>query len=145
MDEMLNDLSVAMPARRECLTRLIEHGSRRLKTNTLTKRSIADKYRAERRQLEELFAVALPFGHPLEPGVQALTRRSQRIRPIAAELNELADSGKLPWGLSALCGSYLHMQANRFLRGAANEHEFVLCEFLLRIYESRAARDRSSA
>ena len=76
----------------------------------------------------------------LAPGLTALRRRSERVRPVAAELSSLERSGGLRVPVADLAWSYLHMQGFRLLRSAQNDHEPVLFDFLGRIYQSQAAR-----
>ena len=54
-----------------------------------------------------------------------------------------AADGTLTVSLSSLAGHYLHMHANRMLRAAHAPQEFVLYDFLKRIYDSRLAYDAS--
>jgi thiopeptide-type bacteriocin biosynthesis protein len=140
MDDLLDDLGLDDSAKRECLTRIVAGNRRMLKTGVASERSIGAKYRAERKPLEELFSRELPEDHVLAPGLQALARRSKALERITARLHELVARGGLTDGVPALCPSYLHMEANRLLRGAARQHELVLYDFLLRHYEARVAR-----
>jgi hypothetical protein len=50
------------------------------------------------------------------------------------------DQGLLREELASLAGSLAHMHLNRLLRSSHREHEWVLMEFLTRLYESRLAR-----
>ncbi|HEX7554332.1 MAG TPA: thiopeptide-type bacteriocin biosynthesis protein, partial [Geothrix sp.] len=66
--------------------------------------------------------------------------------PMAQELGGLPqlraafDQGLLQEELASLAGSLSHMHLNRLLRSSHREHEWVLMEFLTRLYESRLAR-----
>jgi hypothetical protein len=79
----------------------------------------------------------------LAPGLEALRRRSLRLAPAAAELQDLARSGRLTVPLSDLATRYAHMHVIRMLRSAPRAQELVLYELLDRFYASQAAR-RSS-
>lgn len=83
-------------------------------------RQLDARYRAERPEL----------GVEVEP----LRRRSLRLAPVAAALR----AARLP--LQELAGHYLHLHANRLLRGAARAQELVLYDFLCRFYASQQAR-----
>jgi thiopeptide-type bacteriocin biosynthesis protein len=79
-------------------------------------------------------------GSELEPGFELLAERSGRLAPIAAELREAQAQGLLTVNVADLAASYLHMHANRLLRGAARAQELVIYQFLVRLYESQLAR-----
>ncbi|WLT30242.1 lantibiotic dehydratase [Geothrix sp. PMB-07] len=55
-------------------------------------------------------------------------------------IREAFDQGKLKVDLPSLAGSLAHMHLNRLLRRDHRETEWVLMEFLARLYESRLAR-----
>ena len=57
-----------------------------------------------------------------------------------AETNRITVSGNPR--LKAIAPNYVHMHVNRMLRSAHGNQEFVLYDFLARIYESRAIRAR---
>ncbi|MDR3685111.1 MAG: thiopeptide-type bacteriocin biosynthesis protein, partial [Geothrix sp.] len=55
-------------------------------------------------------------------------------------LREAFDQGLVQGDLAGLAGSLSHMHLNRLLRSDPREHEWVLMEFLARLYESHLAR-----
>jgi thiopeptide-type bacteriocin biosynthesis protein len=85
------------------------------------------RFRELRKELESGFprAVGSPFGPEL--GGLLLFREAFEQRLIQADLVSLA-------------GSLSHMHLNRLLRNSPREHEWVLMEFLVRLYESWLAR-----
>jgi thiopeptide-type bacteriocin biosynthesis protein len=85
------------------------------------------KFRGLRKELETGFpAVA---GPPFAAGCGHLHR-----------LQEASDQGRLEVTLLNLAGSLAHMHLNRLLRTDHRENEWVLMEFLARLYESSLAR-----
>ncbi len=85
------------------------------------------RFRALRKELEsELFPAVPP---PL----------TQELRGLP-QLWAAFDQGLLQVELGGLAGSLAHMHLNRLLRSSHREHEWVLMEFLARLYESRLAR-----
>lgn len=87
------------------------------------------RFRTHRRELESALLL-----EPEPPGLGSLDR-----------IREAADQGVLQGERSHLAGSLGHMHLNRLLRRDHRETEWVLMEFLARLYESRLARDRKSA
>jgi thiopeptide-type bacteriocin biosynthesis protein len=104
---------------------------------------LGDRFRKERQSLEALLDPASEETNPLAAGLAVLRRRSERIAPIAAELNAAQATGQLTASLTELALSYAHMSANRLLRSAQRRQEMVIYDFLARLYESQAARSRN--
>ena len=85
------------------------------------------KFRGLRKGLESGFP-QVP-GSSLPPGLRGLT-------PI----REAIDQGLLQVDLPSLASSLSHMHLNRLLRSDHRENEWVIMEFLVRLYESCLAR-----
>ena len=81
----------------------------------------------------------------LASGIEALRARSEWLQPLIAELDALEQGGRLATTRASLASSFVHMYVNRLVRSAPRLHELVLYDWLLRLYESRAARVRSTA
>ena len=110
-------------------------------------KQLGDKFRKERAALEHLLAAASepPEGEEptlLHPGFAALDARSETIRRAAPELASLEREGLLIGDVVGLAASHLHMHANRLLRSEQRAQELVLYDFLMRLYDSEAARAR---
>ncbi|MFN8011280.1 MAG: lantibiotic dehydratase [Holophagaceae bacterium] len=140
MDLLLDDLGLDAEAKLALLQGLRTGFLKEFGGEGPFERQLGDRFRAERKALEALLDPAQDPG-PLAEGVAALRRRSEAIRPLATRLRELAGTHGTP-ALPDLAGSYLHMHANRLLRGAARAQELVLYDFLARVHESRLARAR---
>ena len=85
------------------------------------------KFRALRKELEAGFPRA--SGSPFAPGLGGLV-----------SLREAFDQGLIQEDLVTLAGTLSHMHLNRLLRANHRENEWVLMEFLVRLYESWLAR-----
>ncbi|WP_257310418.1 lantibiotic dehydratase [Geothrix fuzhouensis] len=88
---------------------------------------IGAKFRNLRKELAAGFP--LPLGSPCAPELGGLSR-----------LREAFDQGLLQEGLERLASSLAHMHLNRLLRANPRENEWVLMEFLTRLYDSHLAR-----
>ncbi|HEY3399003.1 MAG TPA: lantibiotic dehydratase [Geothrix sp.] len=84
-------------------------------------------FRTRRKELEVDFP--LPQGGPCAPGLGDLAR-----------LREASGQGLLQEDLPRIAGSLAHMHLNRLLRTSHRENEWVLMEFLTRLYDSHLAR-----
>ena len=106
--------------------------------DAMDRRSLGDRFRAERGKLERLLdgseAGELAFAR------SAFERRSSRNRAVAAKLRALADAGRLDTPIDDLVQSYAHMHVNRMVRSDWRDHELVLYDFLFRLYDGRLAR-----
>jgi thiopeptide-type bacteriocin biosynthesis protein len=85
------------------------------------------RFRALRTELES--------GFPQAPGALFAPELESLCR-----LRVAFDQGLLQEELASLAGSLSHMHLNRLLRSNQREHEWVLMEFLTRLYESSLAR-----
>lgn len=104
---------------------------------------LSEQFRKERKSLETLLDSEQIENHPLAPGVEVFRRRTEKLKPIIAELKSLEAAGGLSVSLEELSLSYIHMHANRLLRSAHRQQELVLYDFLVRLYESRLARSKT--
>jgi len=95
--------------------------------------------------MSSLLDGALPQDSELGAGLCAIERRSERCRPIAAELAELEARGELTCSVNELLPSYLHMFVNRIVRSAQRAHEYVLYDLLFSHYRSQAGRRRAES
>jgi thiopeptide-type bacteriocin biosynthesis protein len=83
------------------------------------------------RDLRRELAVGFPQATG-SPSAQGFSRLLQ--------LREALDQGSIQEDRVSLAGSLSHMHLNRLLRSNPREHEWVLMEFLVRLYESHLAR-----
>ncbi len=91
---------------------------------------IGKKFRAFRNELETGFPVALGLpGLPMTPDLGCLTG-----------IREAFDQGRIPEEMASIAGSLAHMHLNRILRTNHRENEWVIMEFLTRLYESCLVR-----
>jgi len=110
--------------------------------NVEFEKQLGAKFRTVRASLQELLVTPVGAGHPLDPAFALLKARSERLRPIVRALEISEREGRLSISMAELTASFLHMHANRLLRSEQRAQELVLYDFLLRLYESEAARKR---
>jgi thiopeptide-type bacteriocin biosynthesis protein len=140
MDQLLGDLGFDLAGKLALLRNVRAGFGREFGVNSSVEKQLGDKFRKQRASLDALLDPSRDADSPLAELLPVFTRRSAALRPIAAALHEARAS--LTQSLDSLAGSYLHMHANRMLRSAARPQELVLYDFLVRLYESRAARAR---
>jgi thiopeptide-type bacteriocin biosynthesis protein len=138
IDLLLDDFGFDVEGKREWARRCRDGFAREFDIHGPTKRVLGERYRAERKALEELLELDEGADHPLAPGIELLRERSRRLAPVVERLREREERLSVP--LDSLLWSYAHMHANRLLRGAHRAQELVLYELLHRVYASRLAR-----
>jgi lantibiotic biosynthesis protein len=142
MDLLLEDLGLELKEKLALMRNIRADFAREFNADARLERQLDAKFRAERANILTLFDPAQEAEHPLAPGLVALRERSAPMRRVTAQLKELEAKGTLTTTINDLAASYLHMHANRMLRGAARNQELVMYDFLRRIYESQEARQR---
>jgi thiopeptide-type bacteriocin biosynthesis protein len=90
--------------------------------------ALASRFRAQRASLLQLLDTKIP----------ALDHRSGAIAPIARDLL----TRRLHVPINAILPSIVHMFVNRLARSAGPEHEMVLYDYLVQLYQSSVARER---
>lgn len=142
MDLLLDDMGFDLEGKHRLMANIRGGFLREFRGEGAFERQLGDRFRKDRKALETLLDPAKEGEGALAPGVAILRRRSEGLRSIGQELRRLEALGSFGISVPELAGSYLHMHANRFLRGSARAQELVLYDFLTRIYESRLARER---
>jgi thiopeptide-type bacteriocin biosynthesis protein len=138
IDRLLDDFGLDLERKRAWSRGCRDGFARELDVRGQTKRALGERYRAERKALDELLGLEEGDDHPLAPGVQLLRERSRRLAPLIERLR--AREQRLSVSLDDLLWSYAHMHANRLLRGAHRAQELVLYDLLDHVYASRLAR-----
>ena len=139
MDLLLEDLGLGLEEKLAVATRLREGFSREFPADGALEAALGQRFRAERPVLEALLAGDVPED-PLRPGLEALARRSEPLRPVGRRLEAAWREGGLTLSPARLAESLLHLHANRLLVGEQRAQERVLYDFLERLYRSRRAR-----
>jgi thiopeptide-type bacteriocin biosynthesis protein len=143
VDSLLDVCGLDFAARRELVERLRGEFGKELRADEDVKHGLGSRFRKESRSLEKLLEGDRARDDPLAPGVALLRRRCRTIAPLIRHLQRLEKAGHLSQPVASIASSYAHMHVNRMLRSAQRTQEYVLYDFLVRLYESRAARART--
>jgi thiopeptide-type bacteriocin biosynthesis protein len=141
-DALLRDLGLDDRARAALARRRHAALEREFRADAQLRSAIAGRVRAERSAVDALLAAPSDTDHPLAPGIAAIARRSERIKPLAVELTTLRAAGRLDLPLDALATSYVHMWLNRLCRSQNTFQEYVAYALLARVLEARLAKER---
>jgi thiopeptide-type bacteriocin biosynthesis protein len=140
IDLLFEDLGLTLEEKRSVARRGREGFGREFGIDGNFRGRVSQRYRAERAGLEALLDPGHDPPPPLAAGLDALRRRSLQLAPVALELRQLDQAGRLSATMSDIAMSYAHMHANRLLRSARRAQELVLYELLDRAYSSQAGR-----
>src|SRR5512133_682128 len=140
IDLLFDDFGLTLEEKRSVARRARENLGREFGIDGTFRNWVSQRYRAERARLEAFLDPGHDPPPPLAAGLDALRRRSLRLAPVAAELRQLDETGRLSATISDIAMAYAHMHANRLLRSAQRAHELVLYELLGRAYSSQAGR-----
>ncbi|MDB4955260.1 MAG: Lanthionine biosynthesis protein LanB [Myxococcales bacterium] len=138
VDRLFCDFEPDLASRRTILGQLRGWLSGELRLGAEFQRQLGLRFRRDRLEVEQTLDAAR-----VDTGPLAL--RSQRLAPIVDELRACDRAGRLRAPLFELVRSFIHLNALRLLRTAANAQEVVLYDFLDRVYEGRIARERRAA
>jgi thiopeptide-type bacteriocin biosynthesis protein len=143
MHRTLLDLGLTLDQRRSIARAARDRFAAEFHSDSGIQRQLCDKYRTQRAKVTELLQGSPQADESIARGIDILNARSNQWAPAIAELRECAQTGRLTLPLSELAPSFLHMHANRMLRSAHRAQELVLYDFLMRHYDSLAARAQS--
>ena len=140
LDALLDDLSLGLDAKLEVMERLRRDFSAEFKVKRPFEDQLGARFRKEGRALEALLQATPDAQGPWQPGLVALRRRSEALRPVVERLRQAEAEGRLTTPVAVLADSLLHMHVNRLLPADQRAQELILYDFLARLYRSRRAR-----
>jgi thiopeptide-type bacteriocin biosynthesis protein len=140
VDQLLDDLGFDLKTKLDVLSASRRSFLAEFDAPAGFEHQFGDRFRRERKALEELLNRANDASSPIASALSALHTRSQMLRPLVASLRQMSEAGQLSMPLQSLAGSYAHMHTNRILRSAGRAQELVIYDFLVRLYESQKAR-----
>ncbi len=142
IDSLLDDFGFDLESKSGFCREVSENSVKERRFDENLRDELSEKFREERKSLEELLDRSGDERSPLSLGFDVFRERSRKQQPIVARLKERHKSGHLsiPW--RDFAASCCHMFVNRLLRSAHQEQELVIYDFLSRLYRSQSARSR---
>ena len=138
VDALLDDMGFDFESKARVIHQARENFSREFMSKGGLDIQLGDKFRKLRKDLDAcLFAADSAAA---EPGQVILGQRRDLLAPCWQRLRSADSDGRLKAQELAL--SYTHMHLNRLFRSSQRAQEFVLYDFLDRLYASRLARSR---
>jgi thiopeptide-type bacteriocin biosynthesis protein len=125
MDQLLEDAGLDVNARLALMKGVAGSFRTEFAVRTAQDKQIGDRFRALRVELEGLLDRSKDSESWMAHGLEALAKRSAALTTLLGELAAAGSAGKLTSPVDEILSSYLHMLANRLLRGAAPAQEMV--------------------
>jgi thiopeptide-type bacteriocin biosynthesis protein len=140
VDALLGDLGLDLAQKHQRVKAWSESFHVEFKVGKPLETALADRYRAERPQIEAMLGGAPAGDASLAAGLEVFSERSRRLLPWVQSLKNAERERRLTVPIDTLSFSYAHLHANRVLHASARAHELVIYEFLERAYRSKLAR-----
>ncbi len=142
IDSLLNCFSYSADHKVNLLERLKTGFGVEFGMNRFLKKQLDNKYRQERKKIEDFLVFDALQTQDYLPILQVLTKYKNAISPIADKFIHLNSLKKLEMDLNDLLSSYIHMNINRLFKSKNRVHELVCYDFLYRYYRSIIARNK---
>ena len=143
VDELLNVFRFTVEDKLSLLTHLKDAFATEFNMDKLLKTQLNNKYRENRKRIEQFFDTEDNEHNEYFPLIQILQERNESIAPIVSRLQGFNKNAELQVNLGSLLGSYIHMLLNRISTSNPRLHELVIYDFLFRHYQSLTARAKN--
>ena len=141
VDALLTDFALDLEAKLQMMQRLRDRFGLEFRADAAFGRQLAAKFRSSKVALEALIEHP-PRTEPATAWRKILARRSEKTRPIVDTLRESDRTGPLIVPLDEVAESCVHMHLNRLFRTQHREHELVIYDFLVCLYEMQVGHQR---
>jgi thiopeptide-type bacteriocin biosynthesis protein len=144
VDRLLLDCGLDLAVRHAAVRRARDVVHQDVRVHPQALKRLNERFRAARSSLETALEgshqtrKASPF---LETIWEAFKSRSQHIRAVGNELQNLRQSGQLSQEVCDIALSYAQAHVNRLIPWDIRAHELLVYDFLTRYYQGRLARE----
>ena len=142
IDVLLTDLGFDLSIKSRLAKRARDGYAKELGVQKKLRDQLSEKFRHERQTVTRLFEADQSADAALKSCLKVIRERSKALAGISKKLRQCEDAGSLSVPLDDLAVSYIHMHLHRLLESGHREHEFVIYDFLARIYDSRIAQGK---
>jgi lantibiotic biosynthesis protein len=142
IDRLLDDFGLATDAKRHAAGALRDALGNAVHADKALHVQLGEKFRKERAGIERALSGDGAGQASLQAALRILRLRSERMASAVADLLGAGRERSLSTDLTSVLSSLVHMHMNRLLRSDHQPQEYVLYDFLERLYESRSARER---
>ena len=143
IDELLHDFGYTTVQKGKLMSHLHYNFFQEHYGDKQLKRSLDNKYRADRSAISDILNPAKDSNYIL-PAVDCFRERSSRSQQTVAYLKEVCRK-EGDTSIAYLMPSYIHMFLNRLLLSKPRSHELILYHYLMKHYHSQVAQSENSA
>ena len=143
VDQLLEDLQFKLEEKNTIMAFLRDAFAEEHGLNKHLNKQIDKKYRADKKEIEDILNRANDKESELKPLTDLLAIRSEKNAEIITELKKLSAKNELRLGLDNFTTSYIHMLLNRLFKNKQRLHELVIYDFLSKKYRSEVGRKKA--
>lgn len=143
VDDLLNDFCCNLEDKLNLMHDLKTAFGQEFHVNKQLNKIIDRKYRSSQQEVEEILNHSDEKAKEWFPIIVLLEQKSVAIKPIASEILRL-NSMDTHLSKESLLNSYIHMLLNRLIKNKQRMHEWIIYDFLYRIYKSQFARSKQT-
>ena len=148
----MTDLGFDLKTKSRLVKRVRDGYAKELGVYKKLRDQLSEKFRTERQRLTSLFQAdrfaeatvtsRMKADATVKACLNVIHGRSKALRGISKKLRQYEKAGTLSVPLEDLAVSYIHMHVHRLLESGHREQEFVISDFLARLYDSRIAQGK---
>ena len=135
MDTWLNDLQLDAAEKKAFILQQKTAFAQEMQVDKPMRQQLNQQYEQHAGYIHEIMEDITPQSR-FYPVLQLLEARSQQVAPLAQQLIQLRQQGRLNVNWFHLTGSYVHMMINRIMTSKPRQYEMALYDILDR-YEAR--------
>lgn len=139
VDMLLDDFGYDIQTKAKLMADIKEGFFQEFGGSDKLKHQLNDKYRSERESIEKILD-AQQDTEEIEPAIDYFKERSEALKLINVEMNNLRAFNNQIYSHDRLLQSYIHMTMNRLFVTDNRKHELVIYYFLDKYYQSKMAR-----
>lgn len=114
----------------------------RLSSESLIKKQLSSKFRANRRKIEQFLRNPENFD-PNQENIQIMQRYARETERLVEKVNAMIKLDPTTYEVKTLSASLIHMTMNRLFRTKSNLNEMVCYDLLAQLTKSELARAKS--
>lgn len=146
VNAMLDAFSYSLDNKLEIMTQLRTAFGLEFKEHSHLRNQLGAKYREYQKQIQADFNAEYKQAveQPLQQMLIFQQQLIEKVRPLAKQILAEQKQGQLSCTTDNLLHSLLHMFCNRIFKTYGREQEFVIYDFLRRLYLSEVAKQKAS-
>lgn len=143
IDHFLAACQYSLLKKQGILSELKEAFGREFKADNALRKQLSLLYRQQKQKIELILERKFETAYT-KTLYRIMAQKTEKIKPMMAELIQMEQEGKLDVCLHHLIKSHIHMMVNRLIYAQQREHELVLYDFLYQYYTGLIAKHHNN-